>query len=81
MYKTCEFLHTESNKKIHFNPTKPENHNIYISNLKNNYVMIYNGNKWLIRDRDDSIQDIIDKNEGIIEQKMSIKMERITLIL
>ena len=57
-------------KKIHFNPTKPENHNIYISNLKNNYVMIYNGNKWLIRDRDDSIQDIIDKNEGIIEQKI-----------
>ena len=57
-------------KQIHFNPTKPENHNIYISNLKNNYVMIYDGNKWLIRDRDVSIQDIIDKNEGIIEQKI-----------
>ena len=32
--------------------------------------MIYDGNKWLIMDRDDSIQDIIDKNEGIIEQKI-----------
>ena len=26
---------------IHFNPEKPENHNIYIPNIKNNYVMIY----------------------------------------
>ena len=31
---------------IHFNPDKPENHNIYISNLKNGYVMMYDGNKW-----------------------------------
>lgn len=30
-------------QKIHFNPTKPENMNVYISNLKDNYMMIYNG--------------------------------------
>lgn len=30
-------------EKIHFNPTKPENMNVYISNLKD--MMIYNG-KW-----------------------------------
>ena len=28
-------------KRIHFNPKKPENQNIYISNIKNKYVMIY----------------------------------------
>ena len=57
-------------KQIHFNPKKPENHNIYISNLKNNYVMIYNGNKWMLNDRDDSIQNLIDDKESIIEQKL-----------
>ena len=57
-------------EKIHFNPKKPENHNIYISNLKNNYVMIYDGHKWNIKDRDESIQDLIDENEVFIEQKL-----------
>jgi hypothetical protein len=57
-------------EKIHFNPKKPENHNIYISNLKNNYVMIYNGSKWMINDRDESIQNLIDDKESIIEQKL-----------
>jgi len=57
-------------EKIHFNPHKPENHNIYISNLKNNYVMIYNGNKWMINDREESIQNLIDEKESIIEQKL-----------
>ena len=57
-------------KKIHFNPQKPENHNIYISNIKNNYTMVYNGDKWVIKDRDESIKDLIDKNEFILEQKL-----------
>ena len=33
-------------EKIHFNPEKPENMNIYISNMKNNYMMMYKENKW-----------------------------------
>ena len=57
-------------KEIHFNPKKPENHNIYISNLKNNYAMVYDGNKWNIKDRDESIQNLIDDKEIIIEQKI-----------
>lgn len=32
-------------EKIHFNPTKPENMNVYISNLKDEFMMVYNG-KW-----------------------------------
>ena len=30
-------------EKIHFNPTKPENRNVYISNLKDKYMIIYDG--------------------------------------
>jgi hypothetical protein len=57
-------------KKIHFNPEKPENHNIYISNLKNNYIMTYDGVKWNLHNRDNIINDIIDNNEVILEQKL-----------
>ena len=57
-------------KKIHFDPKKPENHNIYISNIKNDYIMIYDGNKWVIKDRDESIEDLIDNNEDLLEQKL-----------
>jgi hypothetical protein len=57
-------------EKIHFNPKKPENHNIYISNLKNNYAMIYDGNKWTLKDREDEINKLIDDKEMIIEQKL-----------
>ncbi|MGB0541657.1 MAG: hypothetical protein ACPGJP_03010 [Hyphomicrobiales bacterium] len=62
-------------EQIHFNPKKPENHNIYISNLKNNYVMVYDGSKWMIQDRDDSIQTLIDDKESIIEQKLEEWLE------
>jgi hypothetical protein len=28
---------------IHFNSKKPENHNVYISNLRDNYILVYDG--------------------------------------
>jgi len=57
-------------EKIHFDKKKPENHNVYISNLKNKYVMIYDGNKWICNDREEQINSLIDDNEGIIEYKI-----------
>jgi hypothetical protein len=50
-------------KKIHFNKDKPENHNIFISNFKNKYAMIHDGEKWLTEDEDDVIDDLIEQNE------------------
>ena len=57
-------------KRIHFDPKKPENHNIYIGNIKNKYVMIYDGNKWNLQNQDETIEDIIDINEYVLEQKL-----------
>tara|TARA_B100000902_G_scaffold383779_1_gene423076 strand:+ start:2638 stop:3615 length:978 start_codon:yes stop_codon:yes gene_type:complete len=57
-------------KMIHFDPKKPENHNIYISNLKNGYVMAYDGDKWETRNRDEVITDIIDDKQGLIEERI-----------
>ena len=54
-------------EKLHFNPLKPENHNVYISNLKNNYAMVYDGQQWNIQPRDETINDLIEINEMRIE--------------
>jgi len=55
---------------IHFNPDKPENHNVYIPNLKNKYAMIYNGKKWDLSNKEDIIDDMYDDNSNILEEKM-----------
>ena len=57
-------------KKVHFDSEKPENHNIYISNIKNNYVMIYDKDRWILKDRDEAINTLIDDKEIIFEQKL-----------
>ena len=63
-------------KKLHFDPRKPENHNIYISNLKNNFVMVYNGDQWNIRDRNEVINDMIEDNTNILEDKIEDWLEK-----
>jgi hypothetical protein len=57
-------------KKLHFDPHKPENHNIYISNIKNNYVMIYDGKKWTLQDQKNVIDGMLDNSTYILEDKI-----------
>ena len=57
-------------KMIHLDPKKPENHNIYISNLKNGYIMLYDGHKWDTFNRDEKIIELIDDKQNIIEEKL-----------
>jgi hypothetical protein len=57
-------------KRIHFNPKKPENHNVFISNLKSGYIMIYDGKKWNTYNRDEIVDDIFDDKHDILEQKI-----------
>ena len=66
----CNFCVPHMIKKIHFDPSKPENHNIYISNIKNNYVMIYDGSKWNIKNRNEIINDMIEDKTNILEDKV-----------
>ena len=57
-------------KMIHLDPEKPENHNIYISNLKNGYIMVYDGGKWDTFNRDEIINNMIDDKQGLIEERI-----------
>ena len=55
---------------IHFNPNKPENHNIYIPNMKTGFVMCWNGKSWDIRNREDVIDDIYDEKSNLLIDKL-----------
>ena len=54
-------------EKVHFNIRKPENMNIYLSNIKGKYVMIYKDNTWQIQDKKKQVEDLYDYNEMVLE--------------
>ena len=54
-------------EKIHFNPMKPENRNISMSNLKDKYMMMYDGEQWLMVHKD-KIGDIYTHKEILMSQ-------------
>ena len=54
-------------EKVHFNPDKPENMNIYISNMKNNYMMMYKENKWNLVKKEEMDSVYNHKEDLIIE--------------
>jgi len=58
-------------EKIHFNENNPENHNIYIPNIKNKFAMLYNGSEWSLHSRDEIIDSIIVDNEMRLEDWLS----------
>uniref|UniRef100_A0A6C0EV55 Uncharacterized protein n=1 Tax=viral metagenome TaxID=1070528 RepID=A0A6C0EV55_9ZZZZ len=53
-------------EKIHFNPSKPENMNIYISNLKDKYMMMYEGGNWNIKNKTE-LDNLYDDKEMLLE--------------
>ncbi len=58
-------------RKIHFNPMISANHNIYITNIRNKYVVVFNGKEWEIKDRRETREDMININEYRLEDWVS----------
>jgi hypothetical protein len=54
-------------ENVHFDPKVPENHNIYISNIKNKYAMVYDGKKWCSKPQEQVIDQLINDQEYAIE--------------
>jgi len=53
---------------IHFNDDKPENKNIVIPNKKENLVKIFQGDKWVYKNKTDTITDLVDSKYTIIDE-------------
>lgn len=55
---------------VHFNPKYPEHHNIYISNMRDKYAMMFDGNKWTLTMKEDLINKIYDDKKNYIEENL-----------
>ena len=56
-------------KYLHFNKNKPENHNIYINNMKNKFVMVYKKDDWNLTNQDDILGKLIDFKTDFLADK------------
>ena len=50
-------------KYTHFNDAHPENQNIKITNKKEHYIKVRKNDKWELRDKDETISDLIDRQQ------------------
>jgi hypothetical protein len=55
-------------KSVHFNPKYPEYHNVFISNIKNRYAMMYIDEKWILTTKEDLINQIYEDKKYFIEE-------------
>ena len=55
-------------KKVHCNKEHPENMNIYIPNIKNKYIMVYEDGDWKLKNRDEIIDYLIEDRACCLEE-------------
>ena len=56
-------------EQVHFDRNKPENHNVYISNIQTNYAIVYDGKDWKLKERDNVLQQLVDDKTAILSDK------------
>ena len=64
---------------LHFNPKYPEYHNIYITNIKDKYAMMFCDSEWKLITKNDLIDKIYDDKKTIIEENIDDIIESISI--
>jgi hypothetical protein len=64
---------------VHFNPNFPEYHNIYISNMKDKYAMMHDGNQWTLTTKEDLINQIYEDKKNYIEENLEVFVQGLPL--
>ena len=54
-------------EEVHFSDKKPENKNIKLTNKKENYVKVYQGDKWIFKDKKATIKQLMNDKYTIID--------------
>jgi len=62
---------------VHFNRNKPQNHNVYISNIQTNYALVYDGVDWKLWERDGVLQQLIDDKTAILSERFDELLVRL----
>lgn len=55
---------------VHFNPKYPEFHNVYISNIKDKYAMVYDGANWKLTTKNAVVDKLYDNNKSFVEENL-----------
>lgn len=53
--------------KIHCNENHPENHNIKKTNLRDNKIHVYDGDEWIVKSSDDTLEDLYGRATSFFE--------------
>jgi len=62
----------------HFNGKHPENHNIKITNIHDKFAKIYKDKKWLVSNKKDIIQDLVENGYADFEEFKDLNEEELT---
>ena len=52
---------------VHFNDKKPENKNISLTNVRDNKIKVFTGNKWVYKNKDETINELVDGKYYILD--------------
>ena len=74
MYRGYSSLQ-EINEYIHFNRELPENHNIFISNLRTKLAQVFDGNVWTVRKREEFIEELLENKYNLLEEMYNYFIE------
>jgi hypothetical protein len=56
---------------VYFNPKYPEFHNVYITNMKDKYAMMYDGKSWNLTIKEDLINRLYDDKNDYIRENIN----------
>lgn len=59
-------------EEVHFNGEKPENKNIMIVNKKDKFIKIFDEGKWIYKDKNETLEDLIDGKYFILDEHYSL---------
>ena len=57
-------------EKIHFNPEKPENHNIFVNNIKSDYIKLFDDGKWKTAMQYETVNMMVQDKANLVEDKI-----------
>ena len=52
---------------VHFNDSHPENKNIALTNSRDNKIKIFSDNRWIYKDKEETINDLVDGKYYILD--------------
>ena len=55
-------------RRIHCNHEQPQNMNVYITNIQSNFIMLYEDGSWILHDRDEVLETLIEDRTCRLEE-------------